>query len=167
MLKNLLSNAFKFTEHGGVRIRVGIANSGWAPEHPTLSQVPAVVEFSVSDTGIGIPPEKQRIIFEAFQQADAGTSRKYGGTGLGLAISRELAHLLGGEIRLSSVAGSGSTFTLYLPPNYVGAAYARGILQTANAPASPQRCSSPWYCRWPDRKTFPMIGMIWAAANLS
>ncbi len=143
VLKNLLSNAFKFTEHGGVRIHVGFAGSGWAPEHPTLSQVPAVVEFSVSDTGIGIPPEKQRIIFEAFQQEDAGTSRKYGGTGLGLAISRELAHLLGGEIRLSSVAGSGSTFTLYLPLNYVGAAYARGILQTANTPAIPQPVFQP------------------------
>jgi CheY-like chemotaxis protein/signal transduction histidine kinase/HAMP domain-containing protein len=143
VLKNLLSNAFKFTEHGGVRIHVGFAGSGWAPEHPTLSQVPAVVEFSVSDTGIGIPPEKQRIIFEAFQQADAGTSRKYGGTGLGLAISRELAHLLGGEIRLSSVAGSGSTFTLYLPLNYVGAAYARGILQTASTPATPQPVFQP------------------------
>jgi CheY-like chemotaxis protein/signal transduction histidine kinase/HAMP domain-containing protein len=143
VLKNLLSNAFKFTEHGGVRIRVGIANGGWAPDHPTLSQVPAVVEFSVSDTGIGIPPEKQRIIFEAFQQADAGTSRKYGGTGLGLAISRELAHLLGGEIRLSSVAGSGSTFTLYLPLQYVGAAYARGVLQAPSSPANPQPVFQP------------------------
>jgi len=134
VLKNLLSNALKFTEHGGVRLHIGVATGGWSSEHPILSQVPSVVEFSVSDTGIGIPPEKQKIIFEAFQQADAGTARKYGGTGLGLAISRELAHLLGGEIRLSSLAGSGSTFTLYLPLLYIGPAYNRAGVQGAAQP---------------------------------
>jgi CheY-like chemotaxis protein/GAF domain-containing protein len=120
VLKNLLSNAFKFTEHGEVSLRIFSATEGWSPENVELQSAKNVVAFSVTDTGIGIAPEKQQIIFEAFQQADGSTNRRFGGTGLGLAISREIARLLGGEIRLSSKVGEGSNFTLYLPQNQSG-----------------------------------------------
>jgi signal transduction histidine kinase/CheY-like chemotaxis protein/HAMP domain-containing protein len=119
VLKNLLSNAFKFTEKGRVELDVTSVTEGWGEDQDILNRADHVIAFSVKDSGIGIPPEKQQIIFEAFQQADGTTSRKYGGTGLGLSISREIARLLGGCIRVDSQPGRGSTFILFLPLRYV------------------------------------------------
>ncbi len=118
ILKNLLSNAFKFTEKGEVKLRIYEANHTWKQQHPSLDSAQKVVAFEIRDTGIGISKDKQNIIFEAFQQAEGSTSRKYGGTGLGLSISRGLADLLGGSIELISEIGQGSIFTLFLPIDY-------------------------------------------------
>ena len=118
MIKNLLSNAIKFTDDGEVRLSMHLAPSGQTFLNEALNRAEQVIAFSVSDTGIGVPADKLRLIFEAFQQADGTTSRRYGGTGLGLSISREIAVLLGGEIRVESVQSEGSTFTLFLPLRY-------------------------------------------------
>jgi signal transduction histidine kinase/CheY-like chemotaxis protein/HAMP domain-containing protein len=134
ILKNLLSNAFKFTERGRVSLRVQAASRGWSPGNDLLDRARSVLALSVEDTGVGIPPEKQQIVFEAFQQADGSTSRKYGGTGLGLAISREIARVLGGQLKLESEVGRGSVFTLYLPEMYVPVKSARAPVPTLEAP---------------------------------
>lgn len=134
ILKNLISNALKFTEMGGITVAVRPLRQEDAPTKEGLAPTGALA-IAVSDTGIGIPPEKQKIIFEAFQQADGSTSRKYGGTGLGLSISRELAELLGGEIQVSSTPGQGSTFVLYLPRSLDLAERERLVPASPPAPA--------------------------------
>jgi HAMP domain-containing protein/signal transduction histidine kinase/DNA-binding response OmpR family regulator len=144
ILKNLLSNAFKFTHQGHVTLAIEEVFTGWSPDNEELNRAQQVIAFSVEDTGIGISPDKQQIIFEAFQQADGSTSRKYGGTGLGLAISRELSKLLGGEIRLSSAPGQGSIFTLYLPLFYTGSrGQRRAPTSDATIPGTMKRVVPP------------------------
>jgi HAMP domain-containing protein/signal transduction histidine kinase/CheY-like chemotaxis protein len=143
VLKNLLSNAFKFTHQGGVTLTIDPVTSGWSPQNESLNRANDVIAISVRDTGIGISAEKQQIVFEAFQQADGSTSRKYGGTGLGLAISRELSRLLGGEIRLVSAPQRGSTFTLFLPTTYAPSrAIRKPVTDRAHSAALPRVMSN-------------------------
>ena len=141
VLKNLLSNALKFTEAGSVRLSVHQPPADMLFATPTLNEAETVIAFSVTDTGIGVPSEKLKLIFEAFQQADGTTSRRYGGTGLGLSISREIARLLGGAIAVSSETGQGSTFTLFVPATYPypsdGALPALGDGTEADQPQTP------------------------------
>ncbi|WP_199137602.1 response regulator [Pedobacter sp. ASV12] len=148
IIKNLLSNAFKFTpEKGKIKLDVGLAqNAQFGANSKLKSSASIPLYFAVSDTGIGISKDKQRVIFEAFQQEDGSTSRKYGGTGLGLSISRELASLLGGEIQVDSEPVMGSTFTLYLPQDLA----ATSNKETKNEPIAPPASVQP------SRESLPM-----------
>ncbi|HUF21537.1 MAG TPA: ATP-binding protein [Burkholderiales bacterium] len=139
ILKNLLSNAFRFTPRGAVSLEVAMASSGWTPGHPVLDAAQNVVAFSVIDTGIGVPSERQQVIFEAFRQADGTTSRHFGGTGLGLSISAKLSQLLGGQIRVKSNPGVGSRFTLYLPLSHAAEGADRNDAEVAGGDAPPPR----------------------------
>ncbi|MEX2619855.1 MAG: ATP-binding protein [Egibacteraceae bacterium] len=143
ILKNLLANAFKFTAHGRVTVRIAAADSGWSVDNPSLEQASAVVAFTISDTGIGIEPEDQARIFEEFAQANGATDRVYGGTGLGLTISRKLAALLHGEITVASTPGQGSTFTVFLPVDEPATQPTPVVARPAAAVAAPVTVPPP------------------------
>jgi signal transduction histidine kinase/CheY-like chemotaxis protein/HAMP domain-containing protein len=149
VIKNLLSNAFKFTERGKVSLEVSLVHDGWDPDNEILGRAGSAVAISATDTGIGIAHDKQQIIFEAFQQADGSSSRKYGGTGLGLAISREIVQMLGGEVKLRSTPGVGSTFTVYLPLDHRPQRALRRREQVAPAPGAVLGVRDPGVARAP------------------
>ena len=158
VLKNLLSNAFKFTHEGGVTLSIGYPADRTGLRNDALRSAEQVIAFAVTDTGVGIPDDKLGLIFEAFQQADGTTSRKYGGTGLGLSISREIARMLGGEIRVDSTVGQGSRFSLFLPldrrRHRGGARAARRRRDRARRlPRRRRRRSCPSRISWPTRST--------------
>ncbi|MGW4605321.1 HAMP domain-containing protein [Streptomyces sp. NPDC004532] len=146
ILRNLLSNAIKFTATGKVELTVDLVKD--LDHRHTRENTEAAIAFAVSDTGIGIAPEKLPVIFEAFQQADGTTNRKYGGTGLGLSISREIAGLLGGKIIAESAPGQGSTFTLYVP--VVGPGHTATGPTSLEQPASVPEQLSTEHCTGPD-----------------
>ncbi len=145
ILKNLLSNAFKFTDHGDVRLDISMSENGWSRDVASLANAPGVIALAVSDTGIGIAPEDRERVFEAFAQADGTTARQYGGTGLGLSISRELAHLLGGELRMTEEANRASAFTVYLPLGVPASAGSQGpsVEPAITVPAASHASPSP------------------------
>jgi len=167
VLKNLLSNAFKFTSEGTVSVTMRMAEKNRRFQNPALNASGGVIAFAVADTGVGIATDKQRLIFEAFQQADGTTSRKFGGTGLGLSISREIARLLGGEIRVESTPGKGSSFTLFLPSKYkeLGPEGNRGTRATTidvvDAPRGPRVTANPTW------RSTPVTATAANGANLT
>ncbi|WP_211252207.1 HAMP domain-containing protein [Marinobacterium jannaschii] len=169
VIKNFLSNAIKFTEKGFVKFNIRSAQTGWSPHINSLNEAANVIAFSVVDSGIGIPADKHQVVFEAFQQADGSTSRKFGGTGLGLSISREIAYMLGGEIVLESEEGKGSTFTLFIPQTYPEALVVAAEHGMPAYTPSPQSLLSPPSVnnREPDPALLPVQQPVLSAGGRS